>query len=719
MNRLQLYIKEKRNRHRRRMTVKENLKIYQNCVKSCANMETSAVRRYEEEKFFHFFALLLQIVSFFTTYAGVAMYFGNIFDLAPLFIALTIQGVLYLTAISAFQPGRKNRRKRWALIICTLISVAFSYTGLVTLANSPQVDYKRAYESYVDTFRALKDEVASQNLEVDTLAADISNEYLKSINTLQALDRYISQLTEEAEAEINIPSTNKSSTTTTMPDGTVVRGYETTANPEYAAAVEARQQASAKALEVKLVRDDLYQEVLDAVGATEGATGEDGTAENAQSKESAQAPGGEETGDIESNDIESIGSYANIRSAVQWEKIAERINNMQSGKVNEDGAENAAEALQNFRQEYFRVANKNNSAVSTVIQGTETSIDMALYSMDSTLLDSGLEQLSIYQEMKEITIADWDTIAAATFTEEKKGVAGVIDRFGQMIGADMYNSDMKELMVCYQQLKEAVVENFSQVTSSLPDAESYVRYQELAAEKQNVLELPEILVFAFERFGDPEYAGSAICCLILALLNDFSTVLLGWLGTKRAYAIPETPSGKIHYDDSSELFPMVFTALQSQFVMQIRTGQFLTMSREEFTEGCYQYVNGIIHMIQQFVAGFTLSPCTAQMGYNLIWRYEKEEEVAPYMPLISLLLKCGLLKVLPISQYEYLEMEYYLGKTDHLWVEEVEEKEDRKSLKAQLEEVKAKGHVLLLRNRTESYLRENLSDRIMMEDNHE
>lgn len=690
MNRLQLYIKEKRNRHRRRMTVKENLKIYQNCVKSCANMETSAVRRYEEEKFFHFFALLLQIVSFFTTYAGVAMYFGNIFDLAPLFIALTIQGVLYLTAISAFQPGRKNRRKRWALIICTLISVVFSYTGLVTLANSPQVDYKRAYESYVDTFRALKDEVASQNLEVDTLAADISNEYLKSINTLQALDRYISQLTEEAEAEINIPSTNKSSTTTTMPDGTVVRGYETTANPEYAAAVEARQQASAKALEVKLVRDDLYQEVLDAVGATEGATGEDGT-----------------------------GSYASIRSAVQWEKIAERINNMQSGKANEDGAENVAEALQNFRQEYFRVANKNNSAVSTVIQGTETSIDMALYSMDSTLLDSGLEQLSIYQEMKEITIADWDTIAAATFTEEKKGVAGVIDRLGQMIGADMYNSDMKELMVCYQQLKEAVVENFSQVTSSLPDAESYVRYQELAAEKQNVLELPEILVFAFERFGDPEYAGSAICCLILALLNDFSTVLLGWLGTKRAYAIPETPSGKIHYDDSSELFPMVFTALQSQFVMQIRTGQFLTMSREEFTEGCYQYVNGIIHMIQQFVAGFTLSPCTAQMGYNLIWRYEKEEEVAPYMPLISLLLKCGLLKVLPISQYEYLEMEYYLGKTDHLWVEEVEEKEDRKSLKAQLEEVKAKGHVLLLRNRTESYLRENLSDRIMMEDNHE
>ena len=655
-------------------------------------METSAVRRYQEEKSFHFFALLLQIVSFFTTYAGVAMYFGNIFDLAPLFIALTIQGVLYLTAVSAFQPGRKNRRKRSALIICTLISVAFSYTGLVTLANSPQVDYKRAYESYVDTFKALKEEVASQNLEVDTLAANVSNEYLKTINTLQALDRYLSQLTQEAEAEITIPSTNRSSTTTTMPDGTVVRGYTTTANPEYAAAVEARQQAAAKALEVRLVRDDLYQEVLDAVGA-------DGNAETTENAET--------------------GSYANIRSAIQWEKNAERINEMQSGDGSEESAENAAEALQNFRQEYFRVANKNNSAVSTVVQGAESSIDMSLYSMDSTLLDGGLEQLSIYQEIKGITIADWDTIAAATLSEEKAGAAGVIDRMGQMVGADMYNSDMKELMVCYQQLKEAVVENFSQITSSLPDAESYVRYQELAAEKQKVLELPEILVFAFERFGDPEYAGSAICCLILALLNDFSTVLLGWLGTKKSYEIPEKQSGKMHYEDSSELFPMVFTSLQSQFVMQIRTGQFLTMTREEFTESCYQYVNGIIHMIQQFVAGFTLSPCTAQMGYNLIWRYEKEEEVAPYMPLISLLLKCGLLKVLPISQYEYLEMEYYLGKTDHLWVDEVKDMEDRELLKEQLAEVKAKGHVLLLRNRTESYLRENLSDRIMMEDKYE
>lgn len=672
------YINKWMEQKSRKMTIKRNLKIYQSCVKSCANLEISAVKHYEEEKFFHFFALLLQVVSFFTTYAGVAMYFGNVFDLAPLFIALTIQGVLYLTAVSAFQPGKKNRRKRVALILCTFISVAFSYTGLVTLANSPLTDYKRAYDSYVDTFQALKEEVSQENLDVDSLAADISNEYLKTINTLQALDRRISQLTQIAEAEITIPSTNRTTQTTTMPDGTVVRGNTTTANPDYALAVEARQEAAAQALEVDLVRDDLYHEVLDAVNAAGELTVESET-------------------------------YSDIRTAVQWEKIAERIREMESETT----------MLQNFRQEYFRVANKNNSAVSTIIRETESETDMTLYTMEAGLLDSGLDMLGIYQDVKMITITPWEEIAAVTFSEEKTGAAGVIDQLGQAVGADLFNSDMKELMDCYQKLKEAVIENYSQVTAALPQAEEYARYRELSGEKENILAQPEILVIAFERFTDPEYAGSAVCCMILALLNDFSTVLLGWLGTRKGYALTDGRKQKESPDDTKELFPMVFTALQSQFVLKIRTGQFMTMDREAFAEECYSYVNEIIRMVQQFIAKFVLSPCTAQMGYNLVWRYYDESETKPFLPVISLLLKTGLLKVLPISQYEYLEMEYYLGKTGHLWIEDIGEMEDLTVVKEQLTQVKEKGHILLLRNKTERYLRENLADSIRMEVEHE
>ena len=658
-------------RKKRGNSVKKNLRIYQDCVKSCANLDIFAVHGYEEEKFFHFFALLLQIVSFFTTYAGVAMYFGNIFDLAPLFIALTIQGVLYLTAISAFEPGRKNRRKRAALLVCTLISVGFSYTGLVTLANSPLTDYKRAYDSYADTFQALKEEVSSENVDVDSLATDISNEYGKVINTLQALDRKISQLTQEAEAEITIPSTNKSTTTTTMPDGTIVRGNTSTANPEYAQAVETRQEAADKALEVQLVRDDLYGEVMEALKIT---------AE------------------------EQSADYSDIRSAVQRENIAGRLT--------------TAVLLQDFRQEYFRVANKNNSAVDTIIRDMGEDMDLTLYTMEKELLDSGLTMLGTYQEVESLTLAAWEEIAAAALTEEKNGAAGIIDRLGRLVGADMYHSDMQELMVCYQNLKEAVTDNYSNVTGALPDAQGYARYQELTAQKEKILALPEILVIAFERFTDPEYTGSAVCCLILALLNDFSTVLLGWLGTEKGYALTDSRA-KESADDTRELFPMVFTALQSQFVLRIRAKEFMVMDEEIFTEECCRYVNGIVQMVQQFMAQFTLSPCAAQLGYNLVWRYENEEETRPFLPLISLLLKTGLLKVLPVSQYEYLEMEYYLGKTGHLWVEEIGDQEELQAVKEQLVQVKEKGHILLLRNKAERYLRESLAETIRMEAEYE
>lgn len=689
MNRVGKYMEEKRRRRRRRLTVRENLKIYQKCVKSYADMEVSALRNYQEEKCFNFFALLLQIVSFFTTYAGVAMYFGNVFDLAPLFIALTIQGVLYLTAVSAFRPGRRSRKRRLAMLLCTLISVTFSYTGLVTLANSPLTDYKRAYESYYDTFLALKQEVAKENVAVESLAADISNEYLKTINTLQSLDRRILQLNETANAEITVPASNKTTQTTTMPDGTVVRGNSTTANPDYAQAVESRQQAAAQAAEVQLLKDELYREILDAVDAED--------------------------------DAGESGSYDNIRTAVQWESIAQRLLAVTGGGSGEgaDGAENTQKALQSLRQEYFRVANKNNNAVSMMAAWTQNGQETSGYLMQEKLLDSGLDQLGVYQQVEALTLESWDQIADLKAAEEKTGAAALIGRLGQAIGADMYSSDMEELMTCYQKLKEAVAENYSQVTNALPQADTYRRYEELMQQKEKVLALPEILVIAFERFSDPEYSGSAICCMLLALLNDFSTVLLGWLGTRKYYALPAAKATGDSRDDAQALFPLVFTALQSQFVLRIRSGQFLTMDREEFASACYEYVNGIISMVRRFIGEFSLSPCTEAMGYPLVRRYQREEEIAAYLPVISVLMKANLLKVLPVSQYEYLEMEYYLGKTGHLWVEELGDGEDLKQQRLKLEEVKEKGHILLLRSQAEHYLREKLSDTIMMEEAHE
>ena len=693
-------------KRQQRTAVKSHLKTYQRYVKNFANMETSLLQDYYEENFFKFFALLLQVVSFFTTYAGVAMYFGNIFDLAPLFIAVTIQGVLYMTAISAFKPGKKNHRRKVAMFLCTFVSVAFSYTGLVTLANSPATDYKRAYESYENTFAALQNEVKQKNQEVDSLAADISNEYLKTIGTLQALDRKISQLEELAGQEITIPQSNSSSQTTTLPDGTVVRGSSKTSNPDYNDAVNARNEAAAEAMELKQLRDDLYAEITDAVGA-DGPAGDN--SQSGGSNGTAEAEDGNGTNEESGAGTQSANarSYSEIRSAVQWERLAETLNAIM------DSSEDSSQAVQNFRQQYFRVANKNNSAIGKAAAEDNTEF----YRMNEELLETGLEQLQIYKRISALELVSWENIAAEQLAQERTGISRFVAGLGDALGADMYNMDMEQLMSTYKNLKEAAVENYNQVTALLPDPGQYEAYGELTERRDQVLALPEVLTIAFQRLADSEYKSSALVCLILALLNDFSTVLLGWLGTKKAYSFLYVKSGRSKYDDVDELFGLVFQSLQSQFVLGIRTGQFTQMSKEEFEQECLAYINRIINEIRSFLGQFTLSPCTGGMGYNLVWKYRDQSLIQPYIPVISVLMKANLLKVLPISQYEYLEMEYYLGKKGHMWVEELSDDSRKEELACELEKVRELGHILLLRNKGENYLRENLTSTVILDEN--
>lgn len=697
--------------------VKSHLKTYQRYVKNFANMETSLLQDYYEENFFKFFALLLQVVSFFTTYAGVAMYFGNIFDLAPLFIAVTIQGVLYMTAISAFKPGKKNHRRKMAMFMCTLVSVAFSYTGLVTLANSPATDYKRAYESYENTFAALKNEVKQKNQEVDSLAADISNEYLKTIGTLQALDRRISQLEELAGQKITVPQTNTSTQTTTLPDGTVVRGSSKTANPEYNDAVNARNQAAGEAMELKMLRDDLYNEIVDAVGAGaygagDGQAADAGqTADNGQTGDQGQGAGGGQTSeqgqtsDQGQADPQETRSYSGIRAAVEWERLAEKLNAFMDASVD------SSQAIQNFRQEYFRVANKNNSALDKAVSQDNTEF----YRMNENLLETGLEQLMVYKNISSLELVTWDAIAQEQLAQERTGISRLVANLGNAIGADMYNMDMEQLMSTYKNLKDAAVDNYNRVSALLPEPGQYEQYAALTQQKEQVLALPEVLTIAFKRLTDHEYQSSALVCLILALLNDFSTVLLGWLGTKKAYSFLYVKSGKTKYDDVDELFGLVFQSLQSQFVLGIRTGQFTQMTKEEFEQECLTYINRIINEIRGFLAQFTLSPCTSSMGYNLVWKYKDQVQIQAYIPVISVLMKANLLKVLPVSQYEYLEMEYYLGKKGHMWIEELEDGSPKDVVEQELGNVKELGHILLLRNKGENYLRENLTSTVILE----
>lgn len=105
-------------------------------------------------------SLLLQIISFLTTYQGAGYYFKEIFILAPLFFAIAVQVVVYFLENSV--RGRRNATKVIALFLAICCSSYFSYIGIYNNVNSPLTYYQETYTTYKNTLQAIYDSLISK-----------------------------------------------------------------------------------------------------------------------------------------------------------------------------------------------------------------------------------------------------------------------------------------------------------------------------------------------------------------------------------------------------------------------------------------------------------------------------------------------------------------------------------------------------------------------------
>ena len=105
------------------------------------------------------------------------------------------------------------------------------------------------------------------------------------------------------------------------------------------------------------------------------------------------------------------------------------------------------------------------------------------------------------------------------------------------------------------------------------------------------------------------------------------------------------------------------------------------------------------------------------MGYNLKLEYSSPDDIEDYLPIISVLIKTNLIKVMPLQQYRHLELEYYCAVKLPLWLQEENGTLPADAYYNRLQEAKDNGNVLLLRNKGENYLRENMCVEIEGEEN--
>lgn len=142
-------------------------------------------------------SLLLQIISFVTTWQGAEAYFSSAFPLAPLFFAAAVQSVVYFTSNSIRRkPGAG---KLIALSLAMLCSNYFSFVGIYSAVNPPTVYLQRTYNAYSSELSAVGEEINSANRaksvsDINRAVNAVIERYSELTVQKSSMDRLLEQL---------------------------------------------------------------------------------------------------------------------------------------------------------------------------------------------------------------------------------------------------------------------------------------------------------------------------------------------------------------------------------------------------------------------------------------------------------------------------------------------------------------------------------------------
>lgn len=179
---------------------KENIKEkITNSIIETISGQSSLFTKNNNKKVSKILTFLLQVISFFTTYAGFAFFLGDVNPLAPLFMAITVQfSCYYLMNYSASKKRTGSGKFVLLSIIMLGISICTSYIGVFNSLIKPVDVIKEKYSNYKSTLEIIIDDEIDEkfNLSVDTTDIETVLSMMKNTNN-EAINR-ITSLTEKA-----------------------------------------------------------------------------------------------------------------------------------------------------------------------------------------------------------------------------------------------------------------------------------------------------------------------------------------------------------------------------------------------------------------------------------------------------------------------------------------------------------------------------------------
>lgn len=143
--------------------------------------------------------LLLQLISFATTWSGSRIYLADIFPYAALFFAISIQATAYFFSNSL--RSKIAPLKVIALCVAICCSTYYSYIGIYNSVNSPATYLQESYVRISQELTQLYNEemestVASAREEINRASSLITSEYTSLMERKQTLEECVAALGE-------------------------------------------------------------------------------------------------------------------------------------------------------------------------------------------------------------------------------------------------------------------------------------------------------------------------------------------------------------------------------------------------------------------------------------------------------------------------------------------------------------------------------------------
>lgn len=640
------------NRFSHKSSTGRKLKLYQKTVSRYCIADDSTARDYIREKCCYIFAFMLQAVSFFTTYAGLELYFGGVFFLAPFLITLVIQGTLYTAVVTVFQ----SRKRRMPMILCMTIfacaSILFSYTGLITLYSPPSNDYAQAYETYAKRFEQAREALMEGYNDTEQTVTEIMKAADIMKTNVSMAGKQMEILTAQRDS-IRIPPQFTSSRSISIgADGS----QTTTTVP---------------------VANTGYQEALDQINQINAgiATLEQGCA-------------------FVTPFLEAYGE-PDVRSLLENESPGSAGHSLPGNETSGEiaaASPDTAQSLSQLETDFSQAALANNSLVLELGNGA---------TVDSELVTASKKSMNHFGELSSIILELPERTGDTGIKEDADGLMSLIVRAGRYIGADFGNADMNDLSRMRNDIRNTVNDNYSKM---LAYGNKGIDLAPLSQAQSQVDALPGIMVFGAKRLFSPQSRSDALLCLCLSLFNDCTSILLGYAGTVNRGQDTLNRRGKHHINGINDLFITLYYSMHEAFAMQIKCGRFDGMDDNQFEALCRNFVNTASSHINRFIGKFTLSACTSSEGYNRCFIYKDEEEVRDFMPFISALMQAGLLDIMPLAAYLDIQEKYDRG---IMWGGFKDQNTGRPDSLTP-DNVRQTGYVLLLRNSGEEYMLKQL-----------